>query len=110
MNLDDAVPVVIVGGEDDGSNIIDDVEVFDNHTSCKVDPLPTKLSSAAASIIINDKDQRKLLGLVCGGTKDQKIMESRCWQLNPNGKWTAGKPMLENIGFGKTYLVKKLFF
>ena len=82
--LDLTFPVVLAGGQDIGNNELNDVEVLDNNTNCKADPIPIKLDGAAG---IN--------GMLCGGRDYTLNMLSSCWYLNPNGTWNAGADMLE---------------
>ena len=78
-------PVVIAGGRNTGANKVDNVEVIDSNTNCKVDRIPMQLSGAAG---IN--------GMICGGIDyDRDNILSGCWHLNPSGEWTAGEDMLE---------------
>ena len=76
--------VVIAGGENTGFNEVDNVEVADKNTNCKVDKFPTRLHSAVG---IN--------GMICGGQSYNHYVLSSCWHLNPDGTWTAGEDMLE---------------
>ena len=34
-------------------------------------------------------------GMICGGQDYKRDEVSSCWQLNPNGTWTAGEQILE---------------
>ena len=77
------VPVVIAAGRDTASNELDDAEIVDNNTNCKVSPIPMKLYGATG---IN--------GMVCGGLDYNFNFLSSCWHLNPSGTWTAGEDML----------------
>ena len=82
--LDLTFPVVLAGGQDIGTSMLNDVEVLDNNTNCKADAIPTKLLGAAG---IN--------GMICGGQDYALNVLSSCWYLNPNGTWNAGADMLE---------------
>ena len=76
--------VVIAGGENTGFNEVDNVEVADKNTNCKVERIPIQLSGAAG---IN--------GMICGGHDYNLNVLSSCWHLNPGGTWIAGEDMLE---------------
>ena len=78
-------PVVIATGDDSGENMLDFVELVDNHTNCNVDPFPIRLSNAVG---IN--------GMVCGGRDYELNVISSCWYLNPSGKWAVGDDMLDS--------------
>ena len=81
--LDLSLPVVIAGGQVTGGSLLDDVDVVDNNTNCKVDPIPIKLYGAAG---IN--------GMICGGEDYHLNIHSSCWHLNASGAWTVGEDML----------------